>query len=219
MSCTAPMRSALVPLLGALVLAAWPRAGTCALEAPPPELVELEGVARHLGESGALGDWYRARWLVGRADRAIAALAAPLGAKRTRALRRRLGSIRAAVTAQRPRGTQVAALKLSEDLVEILPGYRTRVPVDVRRLDILLRKTRLDADAGSYGRARARFREAGALWSRVRGALPREGTPAEQNFQHAMREVDRSLGLGLRNGTFFAIQGALDRLQALEASW
>lgn len=180
---------------------------------PPPALQRLESSAEDMGDAAASGGWSKAQAIVQRATQDVRSLSRRLGAAALSGASRDLQAALRAVRARRGLEAQFAANALSRDVVELYADYRTTVPLDVMRLDVLLRQVQLETRAGNDPQASAALNEAQAAWARLLPTLP-SGAPAVARFEGELQEVAASMGDA--RATTRATDAALEGVDGLE---
>ena len=93
-------------------------------------------------------------------------------------------------------------------------GYRTAIPLDVMRLDVLLRQVQLEAKASNEPQARVAFNEVQGVWSRLSSRL--SATPAVESFQRELQLIHRTTAQGSTSATARAAARALEGVDDLE---
>lgn len=183
---------------------------------PPRALQRLESAAEDAGDAAAKRDWAKADAIARGAQRDLDALARKVGREPVAAARRAAEAMRKAIAARSTLDAQFAANALSRDVVGLFAAYRTVIPLDVMRLDVLLRQVQLEAEAGSPARASASAQDASKAWSRVRASLPQPGAPAARRFEREMRDVLAATSQGDAATTSSAASAALEGVDGLE---
>lgn len=95
------------------------------------------------------------------------------------AMQAALARLQTAVKAQATDATLQAANDISAAVVELFAIYKSDVPADIGRLDVLGRQLILDVTAGNWTKAAQTLDQTGAVWSKVKpSALAHKGERA-----------------------------------------
>lgn len=188
--------------------------------AVPPSLEHLESAAEDIGDAVAAGNWPKATRLVGAAERDLDALAEGTRAGDVAQARSHLDETRKAVESRRPIEAQFAANAVSGDVVDLFGKYQPIVPVEVMRLDVLLRRVQLEGLARTPARAASPLKEARRLWTKLEGHPPLQGTPAARRFDRELMAVEAASAAenpsSLEQTAGVALEG-VDRLEQVFA--
>lgn len=182
---------------------------------PPPALQRLESAAEDVGDAAARHDWSKAQSIARSAEQDLRSLARQLGPA-AGAARRDLQAVQRALRSRQSLEAQFAANALSRDVVGLYTGYQTAIPLDVMRLDVLLRQVQLEATAGSRARASAALKEAQGAWAQLAPGLPRSA-PAVQQFERQLQDVSAALSRVDLAATQRAAAAALEGVDGLES--
>ena len=156
----------------------------------PASLEHLESAAEDIGDAVAAGNWPKATKLVGAATRDLDALGEGARAGDVAQARGHLDETRKAVESRRPIEAQFAANALSGDVVDLFVNYQPIVPVEVMRLDVLLRRVQIEGLARTPARAANPLKEARRLWTKLEGQPPLQGTPMARRFDRELAAVE-----------------------------
>jgi len=182
----------------------------------PGPLVLLESVAEDIGDEAAKGNWSKAATLVDKASKNLSAVGPRVNNAIVERARGHLAEAKKAIEGRRSLEAQLAANELSADVVEIFNGYHPIVPVDVMRLDVLLRRVQLEGLANAPERATAPLDQARATWTRLRAQPLLRETPAARSFEHQLRQVEKAASRGDPKSLAQTAEAALEGVDALE---
>lgn len=182
----------------------------------PPELTRLESAAEDIGDDVAQGRTGKARQLSFGASRDLDALASVIAPALVAAARMHLATTRTAIESRRPLDAQFAANELASDVVDMFSSYRPVVPVEVMRLDVLLRRAQLEGQANLPMRAESPLQQTQAIWTALRNHAPLAGTSAARRFDREIVAVHSAVAAGDAKALRRNAGVALEAVDALE---
>ncbi len=184
----------------------------------PPALERLESAAEDIGDAVANGQWEKANTLVQAAARDLDAVPQKEGSAVLHA-RGHLDEARKAIESRRSLDAQFAANALSGDVLDLYAGYQPVVPIEVMRLDVLLRRVQLVGLAGRPKDASAPLRETRTIWVQLRDQAPLASTPAARRFEGELDAVEQASGAKDAKKLARAAGAALEGVDALEKEY
>jgi hypothetical protein len=195
-----------------------PQGNTSSHPGVPPALERLESAAEDIGDAVANGKWARANTLIQAAARDLDAVPQKVGGALLQA-HSHLDETRKAIESRRSLDAQFAANALSGDVVDLYTGYQPVVPIEVMRLDVLLRRVQLVGLAGRPKDASAPLRETRTLWLQLHGQAPLASTPAALRFEGELNVVEQASGADDAEKLARAAGAALEGVDALEKEY
>ena len=192
------------------------------LPAAPLALPAIESAAEDVYDAangavkGDAGRWAKVDKLLDTVRKAAAALSAAGPSPELEQVNHAVAELRLVVGKRDALATQMASNRLALKVADLYANYQAPVPVDLKRLDALLRSIELSARARDASEQAALAERAGLLWLDLSKTKPIAGTKAKEQLDAQMSAVTAAVNARDAAGLGKAVGQALEGVDAVE---